>query len=340
MTSIQAVKALKGVLREHLDWNGARLTFLAQFLLALFKVKTVNLAQLATALSGRAKVDSNYKRLQRFFRGFAVDQAVIARLVTRLLPIRDEKWYLTIDRTNWKVGRLNINILLLGIAYKGIAFPLLWTLLRKAGNSNTAERIELMERFLALFPAEKVAALLADREFVGQEWFDYLTGRRIRFRIRVKDNTRIANLNGIPLNAWRYFGDLAVLEYRILPRPRRVWGCSLSVVGMRLEGNEFLIVLTSDSPECALADYARRWEIETLFGCLKTRGFRFEDTHLTDPDRISKMVALLAIAFVWANQTGEWLHQQRPIPLKKRCSVDSSPSSAMALTTCAMSSSI
>ena len=109
---------------------------------------------------------------------------------------------------------------------------------------------------------------------------------------------------------------------------------------MRLEGNEFLIVLTSDSPECALADYARRWEIETLFGCLKTRGFRFEDTHLTDPDRVSKMVALLAIAFVWAHQTGEWLHQQRPIPLKKRCSVDSSPSSAMALTTCAMSSSI
>jgi hypothetical protein len=24
MTSIQTVKALKGVLREHLDWNGAR----------------------------------------------------------------------------------------------------------------------------------------------------------------------------------------------------------------------------------------------------------------------------------------------------------------------------
>lgn len=28
------------------------------------------------------------------------------------------------------------------------------------------------------------------------------------------------------------------------------------------------------------------------------------------------MVALLAIAFVWAHQTGEWLHEQRPIPLK------------------------
>ena len=59
------------------------------------------------------------------------------------------------------------------------------------------------------------------------------------------------------------------------------------------------------------------WYMETLFACLKTRGFRFEDTHLTDPDRVSKRLALLAIAFGCAHQTGEWLHQQRPIPLKK-----------------------
>ena len=220
------------------------------------------------------------------------------------------------DRTNWKFGRLDINILLLGIAYKGIAFPLLWKLLRKAGNSNTAERIALMELFLALFPAEKVAALLADREFIGKEWLAYLRPQGIHFRIRVKDNTRIPNLNGLHLNAWRYFGDLAVGESRILPRRRHLWGSSLYVVGMRLESDEFLIVLTSDSPECALKDYARRWEIETLFACLKTRGFRFEDTHLTDPERVSKMVALLAIAIVWAHQTGEWLHEQRPILLK------------------------
>ena len=108
-------------------------------LLALFKVQPVNLAQLATALSGRAKVDANYKRLQRFFRGFRFDQAVIARLVIRLLPIREETGSLTMDRTHWKFGRLHINILLLGVAYKGMAFPLFWTLLRKAGNSNTAQ---------------------------------------------------------------------------------------------------------------------------------------------------------------------------------------------------------
>ena len=161
------VKFLKAILGEHLDWHGARLNFLANFILALFKVKTVNLAQVATAFSGRAKIESNYKLLQRFFRGFSMDYALIARLMARLVPV-EGPWYLTIDRTNWKFGKVNINILVLGIAYQGIAFPLMWSVLPKAGNSNTQERIELIERFLAVFGREQIIALLADREFIGR----------------------------------------------------------------------------------------------------------------------------------------------------------------------------
>ena len=39
-----------------------------------------------------------------------------------------------------------------------------------------------------------------------------------------------------------------------------------------------------------IRDSADRWQIETLFGCLKTRGFNFEDTHLRDASRLSKMM--------------------------------------------------
>lgn len=40
------------------------------------------------------------------------------------------------DRTNWKFDEANINILMLGITYKGIAYPLLFSMLDKRGNSN------------------------------------------------------------------------------------------------------------------------------------------------------------------------------------------------------------
>jgi hypothetical protein len=61
----------------------------------------------------------------------------------------------------------------------------------------------------------------------------------------------------------------------------------------------------------------QRWGIETLFGCLKSRGFRFESTHITKTDRIDKLVALLAITFCWCHLTGQWRHDQTPIKIKK-----------------------
>lgn len=115
---------LAAILKEHLGWHGARTSFLAKFIIALLHVRTVNLTEVAVAFGGRAQSDSHYKRMQRFFRFFAIDEAVLARFIARLLPIRDEPWVLTMDRTNWKFGKKNINILLLGIAYKGAALPL------------------------------------------------------------------------------------------------------------------------------------------------------------------------------------------------------------------------
>ena len=52
------------------------------------------------------------------------------------------------DLPAWKFRRTDINVLMIAICYKGITYPILWQLLPEAGNSNTAERKALMERFL------------------------------------------------------------------------------------------------------------------------------------------------------------------------------------------------
>lgn len=90
----------------------------------------------------------------------------------------------------------------------------------------------------------------------------------------------------------------------------------LSLVAFRLK-NDWLLLITEHAPETALSDYGKRWQIETLFSALKTRGFNFEKTHLRDTERISKMLALMALAFCWCTRIGEWQHQQKPIPIKK-----------------------
>ena len=53
------INLLRQTLKPHLKWHGARLSFLALFLIALFRVKTVNLAELSTGFMGKAKTESN-----------------------------------------------------------------------------------------------------------------------------------------------------------------------------------------------------------------------------------------------------------------------------------------
>lgn len=135
--------------------------------------------------------------------------------------------------------------------------------------------------------------------------------------MRIKDNFKITNSRGIPVSARSLFRDLKPGEYKILKGLRKVNGQPVYVVGMLLPGGEYLILATDKEPEKALEEYKKRWGIETLFQCLKGRGFNFEDTHMTFPKRIDKLIALLAVAFTWCHVTGEWLASQTPITIKK-----------------------
>jgi hypothetical protein len=78
-----------------------------------------------------------------------------------------------------------------------------------------------------------------------------------------------------------------------------------------------IVIVTDIDPETALRDYLIRWGIEVLFKCLKTNGFNFEDTHLKDREKISKLLGLLAIAFCWAYIVGEYCAKINPIKIKK-----------------------
>jgi hypothetical protein len=90
-------------------------------------------------------------------------------------------------------------------------------------------------------------------------------------------------------------GSLKPGQAHLLPGRRPVWGCFVHLSVLRLDDGEFLAIATSGAPQAeAINAYADRWQIETLFGCLKTRGFKFEDTHLRDAARLSKMMGLLA----------------------------------------------
>src|SRR5437867_439459 len=103
------IRSLEQTLLENLPWNRARIKFVTRFLLALFATRTVNLSILATAFSGQAKEESNYKRMQRFLREFELPYAQLSKFVVKLLGVAGP-YTLALDRTNWKVGAVDLNI--------------------------------------------------------------------------------------------------------------------------------------------------------------------------------------------------------------------------------------
>ena len=58
---------------------------------------------------------------------------------------------------------------MLAIVYRGIAIPILWTLLNKRGNSDTKERIALIQRFIPNSGKVRIVNVFADRECIGDQ---------------------------------------------------------------------------------------------------------------------------------------------------------------------------
>ena len=310
------IRSLEQTLATHLPWHKARVKFVAALILALVTAKTVNLVELACVFAGKAKQDSKYKKLQRFFRFFEIPYADIAALVVKLLGV-DGPWTLSLDRTNWQFGSVHINLLVLGIVHQGIAYPIVWLALDKAGNSSTDERILIMEIFLQLFGQEKIARLVADREFVGKEWLCWLREHGIHFNLRVRENFQVANARGKMVPVFHLFRATRVNQALVIEQPRRMWGEDWYFSGCYLGSGEYLILVSPTLDEAAVEEYAKRWEIETLFAALKTRGFCLEQTHMTDPERLERLLAMLALAFCLCHKLGEWLHEQKALKLKK-----------------------
>ena len=306
---------LTQVLKLHFGWHLARIKCLCCLIIALFKVKTVNFVELATAFSGSAKVDSPYRRIQRFFKEVDLQQDTVARFVVSWLP--DDQFMLSIDRTTWMLGCVAINFLVLSVVHQGTAFPLFWILLPKKGNSNTKERIELIDQFLGVFGNHQIQYLTGDREFIGKQWFDYLMTHQIQFRLRIKKNMMISRSNGQLSPGENFFRSLPLSTQCQLVDRRLVCGHLLWVTGMRLPSGDYLIVVAHDDSSQVLQDYAKRWKIEVLFESLKSRGFNFEDVNLKDQDGLKRLLAVLTLAFCWAYHVGAWLNEIKPIRIKK-----------------------
>ncbi len=316
-------KALKEELCQIFSGHGQRLSMMSKLILAILKMCTVNYAQLAMVINPKVKVDSNFKRIQRFMKSYRFCQRRYIQFAWAQYGVQGNWVALSMDRTNWKFGKTNINILTIGISWRGTAIPLVWMLLNKRGQSNQNERIFLLERLLSCLNREqqkRIRYLLMDREFGAHDWITHLRSKQISFVIRIRKDANVRKLGkATTRKAWTLFQGS---EFKVLRKPRVIFGHRLYLAGQQISDREYLILISDQPLKHGRQIYGERWGIEVFFGTCKSRGFNFEDTHLTKLDRINTLIFILAIAFIWALKTGEMLleygHQISIKQFKKR----------------------
>ena len=308
--SHQAITALSQTLRSHVGLGKCRLETLCMLVVGMVGARTVNLGHIATEAGRGVLIASTYRRLQRFFQHVDLGPDWAVPIVARLIG-STSAWTLALDRTNWKIGTRDVNYLVLAVVTRRFRVPLFWTLLDGPGNSATETRIALMTRYLAHFPASTVRLLLADREFIGTEWLKFLNDNSISFAIRLREDLRVTTEDGSDLTLFarlRLAGRTQFFQARLGAREGAQASDAplLNFAATRLK-DEWLIVVSNIPARQALAAYRKRWAIECMFGDAKSRGLNIEDTRLTHPRKLALLMALVALAIVWAGRTAATL---------------------------------
>jgi len=291
------IEQLSVILNQELGIHGNNCKTVIDFVCSLQKARTVNLSKMSnySSKSGLVSPNSIYKSYQRLVHNSKITQTSLAKCIIKMYSLEGCKLTLSMDRTNWKYGKANINLLVLSLCVLDCAIPLYWLELDKRGNSNTDERIKLLDQLTNDFGVAIIDYLVADREFIGKDWFNYLNVRQIKFVVRIKANMLLDNDNKL-LKAKSVFGSVNVGE--VISKQITIEGMLLSAQATRSKDNELVIVVSNCLSEPKLLHtYAKRWRIECLFANCKTRGFNFEDTHITIPDRIGNLTKLVVIAF-------------------------------------------
>lgn len=327
---MEAISELQVILSHYFSWNKSRIDCLCRLIFAIITVQTVNLSSVAVVLHGNAKIQSHYKRLQRFFgwlAGFHSDaQRLLFRLTLSALNLeKNSILYAAMDRTNWQFGMVHINLLVIGISYHGVNIPIVWTSLGKAGSSSSQERIQLLKRFQKILDGFPFV-LTADREFTGKKWIGFLCKRQIPFVIRIKGNSSVRRpkcSHSIP--AKDLFKQVKNKRRKVFQEPHEVFEVPVFIAAARNKEGELLIVISNQFCGRSIKEYLKRWGVECMFSCLKSRGFNFEDTHMSEPKKISSLLFVLTIVLVWSMRTGVNRRKECPITLathgRKRMSV-------------------
>jgi len=85
----------------------------------------------------------------------------------------------------------------------------------------------------------------------------------------------------------------------------------------------WIIAMNATPGKYTTLDYAMLWGIEAMFSDFKSRGFGIRQSQIQKPDRLEKLLLVMAIAMCWAVSCGAVDEQETGKKSKKKKSENS-----------------
>jgi hypothetical protein len=302
------------------------LTTLAMLICGVVQSRKSQLPAIAGKVPDGNRPPSRIKRLTRWLKnGRVTAEAFYLPFAKALLEALSGPLVLVIDSSEVGDG---CSVWMVSAIYKKRALPLVWTVRnRPKGHASDEEHLKLLQAVRSLLPEGRTVIFLGDGEFDGVPVQTALSEWGWEYALRTAKNRQIGEAFGDD-DLWFSFRQWAVAPGETLwvedaRFTKAGFGPVLAVATWPPEGDEPVYLVSNlETAREACFWYRKRFGIETFFSDQKSRGFHLHQSHLSDPERLARLMIGTCLAYLWIVFLGVKAQQdgrQAMLHRKSRC---------------------
>jgi hypothetical protein len=291
---------------------------LAVLVATMLHVRSANLVELASGLPRESdRWDMGYQWISRFLDNDLVScDAVMQPFATDILARvagSGEAIPLILDQSKLSDRH---QVLMLSVRWGERALPVAWRVEETDGAIGFSIQQDLLDAVRTWLPGDTDVVLYADRFYGTPELIRLCRDRGWDYRLRLKGNltarigTRKTNTGELAASGGHYFEDVALTGKRV--------STNIGIIRDPGHSEPWIIAMSAKPGYLTTLDYGKRWGIEPMFSDFKSRGFGIEQTQIHYPDRVARLILVMALALYWAVSTGMWDEVENPAPAEKK----------------------
>lgn len=246
----------------------------------------------------------------------------LARACLKKAASHGQKVVMMMDQT--EIGH-RFAILMISVRVGDRALPLIWHVEAGAANIGFDAQRRLLDLVSTWLPSDVTVMLMADRFYPSTSLFDWLQQHSWDYRLRLKGNLSL----DIGEPDIKTTGDFArgYSERYAIGAVLFESGVKTNIGVWHEKGHDtpWIIAMNCTPNRASVQDYGLRWGIESMFSDFKTRGFGLEDTQLRYPDRVARLILILALALYFCVAIGYEDFRHSPTVLEKKVATQADP---------------